>query len=91
MKPEKKKLPPIPNHLKKLGFYHTEPIRRRLRSFENVIWLAFLRGKQAGKEEREKYYKQEIEKEQLKSLSRLDGWNKANKKIIELQNKLKNK
>lgn len=32
-----------------------------------------------------------IEKEQLKSLSRLDGWNKANKKIIELQNKLKNK
>lgn len=33
--------------------------------------------------------KAEIEKEQLKSYLRLQNWNKANKKIIELQNTLK--
>ena len=42
---------PIPEHLKHLGMSHTEPIRRLLNSFENAIWLAFLRGKHAKEDE----------------------------------------
>ena len=39
---------PMPKHLKNLATDHTEPIRKKLDSFENAIWLAYLRGKQAG-------------------------------------------
>ncbi len=39
--------------------------------------------------ELEAHYKSKLEEVNLKSYARLEGWNKANKKIIELQKKLK--
>lgn len=84
---KKKELPPIPKHLKKLADSCTGIILRKCRTFENAIWLAFLRGKQAGEED----IKEEMKKEKLKSYLRLEQLNKANKKIIKLQEEIKNK
>lgn len=47
---KKNELPPIPTYLKKLADSCTGIILRKCRTFENAIWLAFLRGKQAGEE-----------------------------------------
>lgn len=59
-----------------------KPEKRKLE--KDYTYLLYDKGYNHAYNEWEKYHNEKIEKIELKSLARLDGWNRANKKIAEL-------